>query len=101
MIIMQVYVHVKPEFIQEFIQATIENASSSINETGIARFDVLQHADNPERFLLTEVYRTPDAPAAHKLTPHYLKWRDVVAEMMVEPRTSAKYLNIYPGQEGW
>jgi quinol monooxygenase YgiN len=72
-----------------------------VNEPGIARFDVLQQSDDPCRFVLVEVYRTPQAPAAHKETAHYAAWRDRVAEMMAEPRTNAKYSNVFPGDEGW
>jgi quinol monooxygenase YgiN len=96
-----VQVRVKPEFIEPFRQATIENASQSVKEPGIARFDVLQDASDAARFLLVEVYRNAEAPAAHKETPHYQQWRDAVAEMMAEPRTSVKYSNIFPGDEGW
>ncbi len=101
MLIVQVHVHVKPEFIDAFKQASIENARNSVQEPGIARFDVLQEADDPARFVLVEVYRTAGAPAAHKETEHYAAWRDGVAGMMAEPRTSAKYTNVFPGEEGW
>jgi quinol monooxygenase YgiN len=72
-----------------------------VREPGIARFDVLQQSDNPSRFVLTEVYRTPEAPAQHKTTAHYLAWRDTVASMMAEPRTSVQFKNVFPGDEGW
>ncbi len=101
MLIVQVHVQVKPEFVDAFKQASIENARNSVREPGIARFDVLQEADDPARFVLVEVYRTPAAPAAHKETAHYLAWRDAVAGMMAEPRTSVKYINVFPGEEGW
>lgn len=101
MLIVQVHVHVKAEFIESFMRATEENASQSIKESGIARFDVLQQADDPSKFILTEVYRTTEATLAHKETVHYAKWRDGVAEMMVEPRTSIKYYNIFPPDSGW
>lgn len=101
MLIVHVQVHVRPEFIDAFKEATVENASHSVQEPGIARFDVLQQADDPSRFLLVEVYRTPQAPAEHKETAHYQLWRDAVAGMMAEPRTSVKYSNVFPGQEGW
>jgi autoinducer 2-degrading protein len=101
MLIVHVHVHVKPEFVEAFKQASVENARKSVQEPGIARFDVIQHTDDPERFILVEVYRTPDAPAAHKETAHYVAWRDAVAGMMAEPRTSSKYTNIFPGEEGW
>jgi (4S)-4-hydroxy-5-phosphonooxypentane-2,3-dione isomerase len=99
--IVQVHVHVKPEFVEAFKQATIENASNSVKEAGIARFDVIQQADDPTRFILVEVYKTADAPAAHKETAHYAKWRDTVVDMMAEPRQGIKYGNIFPGDAGW
>jgi (4S)-4-hydroxy-5-phosphonooxypentane-2,3-dione isomerase len=101
MIIIHVQVHVKPQSIEAFRRATIENARQSVKEPGIARFDVLQDSSEPSRFLLVEVYRNLGAPAEHKATAHYRTWRDAVAEMMIEPRSSVKYDNIFPGEEGW
>lgn len=101
MFIVHVHVHVKPEYVDVFRDATVENARHSVQEPGIARFDVVQPLDDPTRFVLVEVYRTPDDPARHKETAHYQTWRDKVAEMMAEPRTSVKYANVYPGDEGW
>ena len=101
MFIVHVYVHVKPEFVAAFKEATIENARNSVQEPGVARFDVIQQLDDPTRFVLVEVYRTPDDPAEHKKTDHYQTWRDTVAEMMAEPRSSVKYDNIFPDDEGW
>ncbi len=101
MYIVHVHVHVKPEFIGQFREATLENARNSLREPGIARFDILQDSDDPSRFLLVEVYRTPDDPAHHKETAHYQKWRDTVADMMAEPRTSVKFANIFPDDPGW
>lgn len=95
--IVLVHVHVKPEFVEAFKQATIENASNSVKEAGIVRFDVIQQADDPTRFILIEVYKTAEAPAAHKETSHYAKWRDTVADMMAEPRQGIKYVDVYPG----
>jgi len=94
--IVLVHVNVKPEFIEAFKQATIENASHSVKEAGIARFDVIQQVEDPAKFILVEVYKTADAPAAHKGTAHYIRWRDTVAEMMAEPRQGIKYTNIFP-----
>ena len=99
--IVLVHVHVKPEMIDAFKQATIENASHSVKEEGVERFDVIQQNDDPTRFILVEVYKTTDAPAAHKETAHYLKWRDTVADMMAEPRQGIKYSNIYPQDSDW
>ncbi len=99
--IVLVHVHVKPEMVDAFKQATIENASYSVKEEGIERFDVIQQVDDPTRFILVEVYKTANASAAHKETAHYAKWRDTVAEMMVEPRQGIKYSNIYPEDSNW
>ena len=101
MFIVHVHVRVKPEFIEAFSEATLENARSSVREPGIARFDVIQQLDDPGRFVLVEVYRTDQDPARHKETAHYQTWRDTVAEMMAEPRHSVKYANLFPDDEGW
>jgi quinol monooxygenase YgiN len=101
MFVVHVNVHVKPEFVEAFIEATIENARNSVQEPGIARFDVIQQLDDPTRFVLVEVYRDESAPAEHKKTAHYQVWRDTVAEMMAKPRSSVKYDNIFPDDEGW
>jgi quinol monooxygenase YgiN len=101
MFIVHVHVHVKPNFVQAFKQTSLENARNSVQEPGIARFDVIQQLDDPTRFVLVEVYRTKDDPARHKETAHYTKWRDTVAEMMAEPRSSAKYDNVFPDDQGW
>jgi quinol monooxygenase YgiN len=101
MFIVHVHVHVKPECVDDFRQATVENARSSVQEPGIARFDVVQQQDDASRFVLIEVYRTPDAAATHKETAHYAKWRDSVATMMAEPRTSVKYGAVFPDAQGW
>jgi quinol monooxygenase YgiN len=101
MLIVHVHVHVKPECIDDFQAASIENARHSIEEPGIARFDVIQQIEDPARFILVEVYRSPEAAGQHKETAHYQVWRDKVAPMMAEPRTGVKYANIYPGEEGW
>src|ERR1019366_401785 len=94
--IVYVQVHVKPESVADFRQATIENARSSVQEPGIARFDVVAQQDDATRFVLIEVYRSPGAAAAHKETAHYAQWRDVVADMMAEPRHSTKYNDVFP-----
>jgi quinol monooxygenase YgiN len=99
--IVQVHVHVKPECVDAFRAATAENARSSVQEPGVARFDVLQQQEEPTRFVLVEVYRTPEDPAAHKETAHYLTWRDAVADLMAEPRSSVKYDNVFPEDAGW
>jgi (4S)-4-hydroxy-5-phosphonooxypentane-2,3-dione isomerase len=99
--IVLVHVHVKPEFVEAFKKASIENASHSVKEPGIARFDVIQQADDPTRFILVEIYKTVEAQAAHKETAHYAKWRDTVAEMMAESRQGIKYNNIFPTDRDW
>ncbi len=101
MLIVLVQAHVKSEFVEAFIHTTLDNARNSIHEAGIARFDIIQQQDDPTRFTLVEIYRDEQAPARHKETAHYLKWRDTVAAMMAEPRTSVKYTNVFPGDEGW
>lgn len=101
MLIVHVFIHVKPDCVAAFKAASLENAAHSVQEPGIARFDVIQQADDPSRFVLVEVYRDPDAPARHKETAHYAKWRDTVADMMAEPRSSVKYANLFPADPGW
>lgn len=99
--IVHVHVHVKPEFVDAFLSATLDNARESLREPGIARFDVVQQVDDRTRFVLVEVYKAPAAPAAHKETSHYARWRDTVAPMMMEPRTSVKYVNSFPDNAGF
>ena len=99
--VIHVHVHVKPEFVEAFRAATIANASNSLKEPGVARFDVIQRQDDPARFVLVEVYRTAEAVAAHKDTAHYAVWRDAVADLMAEPRSSVKYTEVYPDGSRW
>lgn len=101
MFIVHVFAQVKIDQIEAFKTATLENARSSIQEPGIARFDVIQQADDAARFVLVEVYRRPEDAAKHKETSHYQVWRDTVAGMMAEPRTSIKYTNLFPDDSGW
>lgn len=101
MIVVHVHVHVKPECVDAFRAVSIENARNSVEEPGIARFDVIQQVDDPTRFVLVEAYRTPDDPTRHKETRHYQAWRDAVAGMMAEPRTSFRFANAYPPDESW
>jgi len=100
MLIVHVFIHVNPEDVEDFKAATLANVKNSLLEPGIARFDFLQDAD-PNKFVLVEAYRKPEDAAAHKDTPHYLVWRETVAPMMAEPRSSVKYTNIAPGEDGW
>jgi (4S)-4-hydroxy-5-phosphonooxypentane-2,3-dione isomerase len=99
--IVHVFIHVKPECLEAFKQATIENARNSRKEPGIARFDVIQQSDDPTRFVLVEVYRTADAPAQHKETPHYNKWREVAEPLLAEPRTRTLFTNLFPSDQDW
>ena len=101
MLVVHVHVHVKPECIEAFRLATLDNARNSVLEPGVARFDVVQQADNPARFTLVEVYRNVEAAAAHKTTAHYARWRDTVADMMAEPRSSMKYNAVFPADGDW
>jgi autoinducer 2-degrading protein len=101
MFIVHVFVHVKPDKVEAFRSASLENARESIKEPGIVRFDVIQQIDDPTRFVLVEVYRTEDDPAKHKETKHYQKWRDTVVDMMAESRSSIKYANVFPDNKGW
>ena len=101
MLIVHVHVHVKPESADAFRTATLENARNSIREPGVVRFDVIRQQDDPTRFVLVEIYRDTDAPAAHKATAHYATWRDTVEPMMAEPRRSVKYEAVFPGADGW
>jgi quinol monooxygenase YgiN len=96
-----VHVCVKPESAAAFKKATVENARSSIQEPGIARFDVLEQQDDATRFVLIEVYRTPEAVAAHRETAHYARWRDAVADMMAEPRQRATFSAVFPDPKDW
>lgn len=97
--IVHVHIRVKPDRINDFITATLENARNSVKEAGVARFDVIQDAKNTDRFVLCEVYRTADDVFKHKETAHYLIWRDTVADMMAEPRNGVPYKNLFPGEE--
>lgn len=101
LLVVHVHVRVKPDQIEAFQAATLANARASVQEPGIARFDVVQQSDDPTRFILVEVYRTPAAPAAHKETAHYATWRDAVAPMMAEPRSSVKFANVFPDDAKW
>ena len=102
MLVVHVHVRVRPGRAEDFLAATLINAQASLGEPGVLRFDVIQDQADPEHVVLTEVYRDDDASAAHKLTPHYAAWRDSVAEMMAEPRASARFSAVFPDRrEGW
>ena len=99
--IVLVHIHVKPEFVEAFKEASIANASNSVQEAGVVRFDFIQQTDDPTKFTLVEIYKNPEAQAAHRETAHYLTWRDTVTDMMAEPRQGIKYANIFPTDENW
>jgi quinol monooxygenase YgiN len=99
--IVHVHVHVKPEAVEAFKQASLDNASNSVQEAGVVRFDVVQQSDDPTRFVLVEIYRSPQDQLKHRETAHYLRWRDAVADWMVEPRTPMKYVNVFPTDKDW
>lgn len=102
MVIVHVHANVKPTLLNEFIAATLVNAQYSVDEPGVLRFDVIQDQTDPAHVVLVEVYRDEDAARAHKLTPHYATWRDAVAEMMAEPRSSVRYTAAFPvAEEAW
>jgi (4S)-4-hydroxy-5-phosphonooxypentane-2,3-dione isomerase len=101
MLVVIVHAHVKPELVEDFKLATLDNAINSIKEAGIARFDVYQQRDDPTRFSLIEVYRSEDGPASHRATSHYVRWRDTVEVMMAEPRARVTYNNIFPADSEW
>jgi (4S)-4-hydroxy-5-phosphonooxypentane-2,3-dione isomerase len=101
MLIVHVHIRVKLEFLEEFKAASSENARNSLQEPGIARFDVLQQVDDPCHFELIEVYRTPEDPAKHKETAHYNKWRELAEPMLAEPRSRTIYANIFPADKEW
>jgi quinol monooxygenase YgiN len=101
MLIVVVNIKVKPGDVEAFKAATIANVEASRTEPGIARFDFLQQSDDATRFVLVEAYRNKDAPAAHKETAHYKKWREAVEGMMAEPRQSLKFANLSPSDSGY
>ncbi len=101
LLVVHVHVHVLAEHVEAFKAATLANASASVQEAGVARFDVVQNQDDPTQFVLVEVYKNADAPAAHKATAHYETWRDAVAPMMASPRQSRKYKNVFPANADW
>jgi autoinducer 2-degrading protein len=99
MFVVCIHVHVKPENREEFITASLQNARQTIQEPGNLRFDVVQQVDDPNRFVLYEVYRDEAGMAAHKETAHYAQWRDAVAPWMAEPRRGVKHVSRFPEDE--
>ncbi|MDD5557452.1 MAG: putative quinol monooxygenase [bacterium] len=94
--ILQVFIRVKPDSIEPFKAATIENVRASRREPGVLRFDMLQQADDPSRITLIEIYRAPEDHARHRETPHYQAWRSAVEGMMAEPRRGVTYVDLQP-----
>jgi autoinducer 2-degrading protein len=101
MYIVHVSIHVKGDRIGEFKAVSLDNAKHSVEEQGVARFDVIQETENPTRFLLVEVYRSQEAAAEHKKTAHYERWRVAVEPLLAEPRTRIFYTNVFPDERGW
>ena len=99
--ILVVHLKIKAEAIEAFKAISMDNASNSIHEEGVVRFDLLQQGDDPTRFMLFEVYHSPDDHLKHRETAHYLRWRDGVADMMEEPRQALRFANVYPGDDTW
>ena len=99
--IVMVYAHVKAECVEDFRAASLENARNSVQEAGIARFDVLQQDDDPTRFVLVEVYRSEQDPPKHRETAHYKAWKAAADAMMAEPRSKTIYTNCFPADAGW
>lgn len=97
--ILHVFLHVKSEFVEAFKAATVENARNSLQEAGIARFDVIQQADDPTRFVLVEFYRSQDARAKHRETAHFLKWRETTTDMLETPLARTEYVKVFPEDE--
>lgn len=96
MIVTCVYVHVKPEAVKDFIEASKANHFESVKEPGNLRFDFVQQADDPTLFMIYEAYESDEAAAAHKSTTHYLRWRDRVQDMIAEPRKGVRYNILQP-----
>ena len=97
MYVVSVTVHVKPEFVDRFVEAILDNARNTRLEPGNLRFDVSRAEEDPGRFLLYEVYHTKEDFAAHQQTPHYLRWRDAVADWMAQPRQGVRHRTIFFG----
>ena len=97
MYVVAVTVWVKPENVEQFKAAILDNARSTRKESGNDRFDVLQHEEDPSRFLLYEAYRTKDEFVKHQQTPHYLRFRDAVAPWMAQPRQGVRHKSIFYG----
>ena len=101
MLVVHVHVRVRPEDLEAFLAETRRNAAASLQEPGIRRFDVLSDQGDAGHVVLTEVYVDESAADAHKQTAHYARWRDAVAGMMAEPRTSTRFTAVFPEDNGW
>ena len=101
MLVVHVHIRVKPEHLDGFLEETRRNASASLQEPGVRRFDVLQDEADEARVVLNEVYLDQAAADAHKQTAHYARWQGAVAEMMAEPRTRTRFASVFPGEGGW
>ena len=101
MLVVHVHVHVRPDDVETFLAETRRNAAASLQEPGVRRFDVLQDEGDPAYVVLTEVYVDQAAADAHKQTPHYARWRDAVAGMMAQPRSSTRFTAVFPAEDGW
>ena len=101
MYVVCVTIHVKPENVEGFVEATLSNAKNTRNEPGNVRFDVLQAADDPNRFFLYECYKTPEDFTAHQQTEHYLTWRETVQDWMAEKRVGVKHNSVFPSNDSW
>jgi len=99
--IIHVHIHVEPQHVDTFQQISLENARHSLQEPGVARFDVIQQADDPTRFVLVEIYRSEQDVERHKQTAHYARWRELAEPLMAEPRTRTIYRNVFPDETGW
>ena len=101
MLVVHVHVRIRPEDLEAFLAETQRNAAASLEEPGVRRFDVLQDEGDAGHLVLNEVYVDQSAADAHKQTAHYARWRDAVAGMMVQPRTSTRFAAVFPGEMGW
>ena len=101
MIVAIINIHVKPEAVTPFKTATQDNASHSIQELGVIRFDFYQQSDDPYRYVLLEIYKSEEDILRHRETAHYQRWRDTVTDMMAEPRQRITYTVLYPPEAEW
>ena len=101
MFVVCVTIQVKPEFIEEFIEATLGNCRGTRTEPGNLRFDFSQAEGDAARFFLHEVYKTPEEFKIHQKTPHYLEWKAGVAAWMAEPRQGVKHRSLFPADRDW